>query len=79
MSEVKPWPKVAGTPDRPRPPIKRPCDYGLECAVAALEVQLGTIEAYNRLVTAASFLLARIDDGDARPQNPLYAVDVKGA
>lgn len=75
---VKAWPKPTGTPmDLPRR-IIRPCDYGLASAVYALETQLGTIEAYNRLVEAATAMKSRIDGGKAKPQNPIFAVSVKG-
>lgn len=72
------WPNPTGVPvDLPRP-IKRPCDWGMESALAALETQLGTIEAYNRLCAAAVILRARIDAGDIKAQNPIFACSVKG-
>jgi hypothetical protein len=75
---VKAWPKPTGTPlDHPRR-IVRPCDYGLAGAVRSLEAQLGTIEAYNRLVEAAASLRAQIDAGNAKPQKPLFAVHITG-
>lgn len=79
MSNVKAWPNTAGRPevDRPRS-IVRPCDYGLALAIMNLEAQLGTIEAYNRLARAAQALLDQIEAGNAKPQNPLFAVSVKG-
>lgn len=77
---VKPWPKVAGRAElKPPKPIVRPCDYGLQLAVMNLEAQLGTIEAYNRLARAAYELHRRIEAGQAQPQNPIFAVDVRGA
>lgn len=75
---VKAWPKATGTPMEAPKRIVRPCDYGLRGAVVALEQQLGTIEAYNRLVEAAAILRARIDAGEAQAQNPIFAVDVRG-
>lgn len=57
--------------------IKRPCDYGLDLAVMNLEEQLGTIEAYNRLVIKAEALKNKINKGDAVKQNPLYATDIQ--
>ncbi len=79
MSNVTPWPNPTGRQaDLPRR-IVRPCDYGLMLSVNALEVQLGTIEAYNRLVLAASQLKAQIDAGKAKAQNPLFAVSIRGA
>lgn len=72
---VKPWPIPAGRPEVEVPKtIQRPCDYSLVTAVIALETQLGTIEAYNRLATAAQMLKEQIDAGEAKPQNPIYAV-----
>jgi hypothetical protein len=72
---VKAWPLVAGRADVPVPkPIVRPCDYGLWLAIQNMECQLGSIEAYNRLARAAHALKAQIDAGDAKPQNPLFAV-----
>lgn len=71
---VHAWPKPAGRPDQPLPaPIMRPCDWGLIGAIDALETQLGTIEAYNRLAVAAARLKAQIDAGNAKAQNPMYA------
>ena len=78
MNEVFPWPLPTGVPVEPPTPIMRPCDWGLVGAIRDLEVQLGTIEAYNRLVAAAIALRARIDAGDVKAQNPLYAVNIKG-
>lgn len=73
MSNVKAW--------RPAPvprPIVRPCDYGLMLATANLETQVGTIEAYNKLVAMAERLRARIDAGEAKAQNPLFAKSISG-
>lgn len=79
MSEVVPW-GGKGNASRPLPQrIMRPCDYGLWTAVQGLETQLGTVEAYNRMADAAAALKAKIDRGDAAPQNPLYAVHLRGA
>ena len=72
---VKPWPLAAGRPDVPVPKrIARPCDYSLMMAINALETQLGSIEAYNRLATAAHALKSKIDAGHAKPQHPMFAV-----
>lgn len=65
-------------PHQPPERIKRPCDLELESISSALEIQLGTIEAFNRLVDAAHKLKARIDAGDIRSQNPFYAKNIKG-
>lgn len=74
-ANVRAWPRVAGRPDVPVPPrILRPCDYSMRSAIWALETQLGTIEAYNRLAQAAHALKAQIDAGQAIPQNPMFAV-----
>ncbi len=79
MSDVRPWPNIAGRMNENAPqPIVRPCDYGLAVAIDALEVQLGSVEAYNRLVAAAERLRSRVKAGNGRAQNPLYAIDVKG-
>lgn len=76
---VKAWPKVAGRAEMPLPSrIMRPCDYGLINAIYGLETQLGTIEAYNRLAEAAHTLKAEIDAGNAKPQNPMFAVSTGG-
>lgn len=72
------WPNVCGTPVEPPRPIMRPCDYGLLSAISALETQLGTIEAYNRVVAAAERMRAQIEAGNAKPQNPIYAVHPRG-
>ena len=80
MAELHAWPKVAGRPEiDPPKAIARPCDYSLLNAVNALETQLGTIEAYNRLARAAHALKALIDAGDAKPQHPMFATSSTGA
>src|SRR5688572_8055336 len=56
----------------------RPCDHGLLTAVMDLETQLGTIEAYNRIVGAAMTILAKIKDGKAVAPNPCYLNDQTG-
>lgn len=78
MADVKPWPKATGKPLPTPMRIRRPCDYGLMAAVRDAETQLGTIEAYNRLVEHAAAMRARIERGDVKPQNPLFALDIKG-
>ena len=79
-ANVHPCPLPAGRPDVPeRPRIVRPCDYSLRSATWALETQLGTIEAYNRLATAAHELKAKIDAGEAVPQHAMFAVSARGA
>lgn len=73
-AELHAWPKVAGRPDvEPPKRLMRPCDWGLLGAINGLETQLGTIEAYNRLAEAAHALKAKIDAGDAKAQNPMFA------
>jgi hypothetical protein len=72
-AELHPWPKVSGRPEvEPPKRLMRPCDWGLRNAINALETQLGTIEAYNRLATAAHELKAQIDAGQAKPQHPMF-------
>lgn len=78
MGDVKAWPKATGRPLPIPKRIVRPCDYGLVGAVIGLETQLGTIEAYNRIVVAAAVLKDRIDRGDIKPQNPIFAKSIKG-
>ena len=75
---VKAWPKPTGVPVEPPKPIVRPCDYGLMGAINDAETQLGTIEAYNRLCAHAARLKARIDRGDVKAQNPLFAKNPRG-
>lgn len=58
--------------------INRPCDFALSLSVTDLEMQLGTVEAYNRLVEVSERLKARIEKGQAKAQNPIYAVSIKG-
>jgi hypothetical protein len=53
----------------------RPCDYGLISAIHALETQVGSVEAYNKLCDAAVVLKSKIDAGKAEPQNPLFATN----
>lgn len=76
--EVIAWPKVCGAPAELPKRIMRPSDWGLISAVNALETQLGSIEAYNRLVTAANQLRAKIERGEAKAQNPIYAKHPRG-
>lgn len=77
---VKPWPNVAGRMDVPEPKrIMRPCDYGLLGAINGLEIQLGTIEAYNRLAEAAHALKEKIEAGNAKPQAAMFAKSITGA
>jgi hypothetical protein len=56
-------PRMQELPD----PIKQSCDYGLALTVGTLTRQLGSIEAYNRLVNAAKDLRTRINSGDISP------------
>lgn len=77
-AEIKVWPKQGATTEVVPQSIFRPCDAGLVLAVDGLETQLGTIEAYNRIVGAALALKRRIDAGDIKPQNPIYAVNIRG-
>lgn len=75
MSDVRQLP-VVGKTDRPAPKrIMRPCDYGLINAARALEDQVGTVEAYNRLCDAAQALKVKIDAGKAKPQISFFATD----
>jgi hypothetical protein len=53
-------PRMQELPD----PIKQSCDYGLALTVGTLTRQLGSIEAYNRLVNAAKDLRIKINSGD---------------
>lgn len=78
MSNVTPWRKDGPAKAKPRR-IKRPCDWGLELTVIQLETQLGTVEAYNRIVDAAKYLQEKINAGHAKSQNPLFAVSVNGS
>ena len=79
MSNVTAFPAATGRPLPAPKPIVRPCDHGLTLAVQNLETQLGTIEAYNRLVSSANAMMARILAGDVKPQNPIFAVSPSGA
>jgi hypothetical protein len=76
---IKAWPKPTGVPLEPPARIHRPCDAGLHLTVMELESQLGTIEAYNRLVEAAHRLMFKIKMGEAKAQNPIFAKSPTGA
>jgi hypothetical protein len=79
-ADVKAWPKVAGRPEVVLPArMVRPCDWSLKSAIYALETQLGTIEAYNRLAEAAHVLAAKIEAGNAAAQHPMFAVSTGAA
>jgi hypothetical protein len=56
-------PRMQELPD----PIRMECDLGLSLTVSNLTRQLGSIEAYNRLVNAAKDLRTRINSGDISP------------
>lgn len=56
--------------------IKRPADYTLDLAVDALETQLGTIEAYNRLVQACEAMREKIDAGKAKEQHAMFRTEI---
>jgi len=55
--------------------IMRPCEYGLRNAVTALETQIGSVEAYNRLCDATRELKAKIDAGNGKAAHPMWATD----
>lgn len=76
--EVKVWPKQGRPTDKKPQKIKRPCDWSLEGAIMEMETQLGTIEAYNRLVEATENLKALIGKGEIKPQNSIYAKSIRG-
>ena len=74
MAEVTKFPAPLTTDRQPPRPIMRPCDAGLSLAIMQLEDQLGTVEAYNRLCNAAQAMREQIDAGNAKAQNPIYAL-----
>ena len=78
MSKVTPWPNPTGRPEELPRRIKRPAEHGLWLAARNLEIQLGTIEAYNRLVDTAAELKRKIDAGKAEAQHPLFAKSIRG-
>ncbi len=79
MSNIKIFPNSPEkTNVEPPKMILRPCDFGLMLAINNLELQPGTIEAYNRLVLAANDLKEQIDAGKVKRQNPIYAVSILG-
>lgn len=51
-------------------PMLRPADYTLKMAVNALEAQLGTVEAYNRVAAAAMRLREQISSGKIKDAIP---------
>lgn len=59
-------------------PILRPCDHGLYLCGKNLESQLGTIEAYNRLVAKAQELKAKIDAGKSEAPLEMYWNNPRG-
>lgn len=56
-----------------------PAEWGLKKTVRDLEIQLGTVEAYNRLVSAAKELKSKMDDGKAAAPFDQYAARRCGA
>jgi hypothetical protein len=75
---VKPWPLSGPMTKEVPKPIVRPCDHGLELAVMQLETQVGTIEAYNRLVDKCRVLREQIERGHVKAQNPIFATSIRG-
>lgn len=78
MTNIEAWPKPTGKPKKIPERIKRPADWGFESAWMQLETQLGTIEAYNRMVEMCERVKLKIDRGGAVAQNPIYAKSPKG-
>lgn len=77
MSDIRQLPAPQET-SRPAPKrIVRPCEWGLFNAVNALETQMGSVEAYNRLCDAATRLKAKIDSGHGKAQHSMWATDPK--
>lgn len=77
MSDIRQLP-VPNETSRPAPKrVVRPCEWQLFSAVQALETQMGSVEAYNRLCDAALNLKAKIDAGNGHPQHPMWATDPK--
>lgn len=77
MTDIRQLP-VASETNRPAPKrIVRPCEWELIGAIQALETQMGSVEAYNRLCDAALKLKAKIDSGKGRAQHPMWATDPK--
>lgn len=75
MSEVHQL-KTNETTSRPPPArIVRPCDFSLKNAITALENQVGTVEAYNKLCDAAAHLKKVIDDGQGKQAISMFATD----
>lgn len=50
-----------------------PAEWGLKNSVRDLEIQLGTVEAYNRLVAAAQELRTKIAADKHELPSPQYA------
>lgn len=77
MSDIRQLPVPSET-SRPAPKrIVRPCEWQLLSAVQALETQMGSVEAYNRLCDAAAKLKAKIDAGKGHAQHSMWATDPK--
>ncbi|WEF34910.1 hypothetical protein [Pseudoduganella chitinolytica] len=77
MSDVRALP-VQAQPTATLPKrIMRPCDYGMWNAVKAMETQVGTVEAYNRLCEWAASLRQKIDAGEAKAPHPMWLTDPK--
>ena len=77
MTDVVALPVQAKPTEELPKPIMRPCDYGLWNAVRAMETQVGTVEAYNRLCQWAAQLHAKIEAGDAKAPHPMWLTDPK--
>ena len=72
MSDVRALPVQAQPTAEAPKRIMRPCDWGLINAVTAMETQVGTVEAYNRLCDAATRLKRQIDDGKAKVPHAMW-------
>jgi hypothetical protein len=66
------------TTDRPAPRrIVRPCEHGLALAIDQMEVEMGSVQAYNQLCDIAGRLKRKIDAGDGIAQHAMWATDPK--
>lgn len=75
MSKIRQLPVKAETSREAPKRIIRPCEWQLVGTVQALETQMGSVEAYNRLCEAAQRLKAKIDAGEGHQQAAIWATD----
>lgn len=75
MTNVRKLPATQTSRRTPPKRIKRPCDYGLQAAIRDCEMQVGSVETYNKLCDAAAAMKQKIDAGKGQQALAFFATD----